>query len=54
MFRVTKDTSSGSLIQYLVKITVMDLSCPFVSVDMDYVHVHVNGHDRTIILIVLI
>jgi len=28
MFRITKDPSSGSLIQYLAKITRMVLSCP--------------------------
>jgi len=28
MFRITKDPSSGSLIQYLAKITIMALSCP--------------------------
>jgi len=28
MFRITKDPSSGSLKEYLAKITVMVLSCP--------------------------
>jgi len=28
MFRITKDPSSGSLIQYLAKITLMVLLCP--------------------------
>jgi hypothetical protein len=36
MFRITEDQSSGSLVQCLVKITKMDLSCPL------------NGHDRTV------
>jgi len=30
MFRITKDPSSGSLIQYLDKITVMVLSCTLI------------------------
>ena len=36
MFRITRDPSSGSFIQCLAKIMVM---------------VHINGRDRTIILI---
>jgi len=28
MFRITEDPSSGSLVQYLAKITRMVLSCP--------------------------
>ena len=28
MFRITEDSSSGSLVQFLVKITRMILSCP--------------------------
>jgi len=47
MFRITDNPSSGSLVQYLAKITRMVLSCPLI---MD-VHVHINGHDRTIFLI---
>ena len=43
MFRITEDPSSGSLVQYLAKITRMVLSCPLDSVDMDVVHVN----DRT-------
>jgi len=45
MFRITRDPSSGSFIQSLAKITVMVLSYPLT----DYVHV--NGHDRTITVI---
>jgi len=41
MFRITEDPSSGSLVQYLAKITRM--------VDIDVVHV--NGHNRTILVI---
>ena len=36
MFRITADPSSGSPVQYLAKITIMVLSCPF---DMDVVGV---------------
>jgi len=42
MFRITEGPSSGSLIQCLAKITKMGLSSE---------HVHVNGHDRTIFVI---
>jgi len=28
MFRITEDPSSGSFVQYLAKITRIDLSCP--------------------------
>jgi len=28
MFRITENPSSGSLVQYLAKITVMVISCP--------------------------
>jgi len=28
MFRITEDSSSGSIVQYLAKITKMVLSCP--------------------------
>ena len=56
MFRITQDPSSGSLVQYLAKNYKND---SIVSVDMDkvriYCHntdlVHVNGHDRTILVI---
>jgi len=57
MFRITVDPSSGSLVQYLAKITKMVLSCPLTwtwSVLWQQIcchntdHVHVNGHDRTI------
>jgi len=44
MFRITKDPSSGSLVQYLAKITRMVLSCPLT-------WTYVNGHDRTILAI---
>ena len=44
MFRITEGPSSGSLVQYLAKITKMVLSCP-----LNYVHV--NGYDRTIFVI---
>ena len=44
MFRITEDPSSGSLIQCLAKIASMVLSCPLT-------YVHVNGHDRTILVI---
>jgi len=40
MIWITEDPSSGNLVQYLAKITRM--------VDMD---IHVNGHDRTILVI---
>ena len=48
MFRITRDPSSGTLIQCLAKITVThhgQICCH----DTDYVHV--NGHDRTITVI---
>jgi len=59
MFRITEDPSSGSLIQCLVKNYKND---SIVSVDMDNAqrvrlcchntdYVHVNGHDRTILVI---
>ena len=47
MFRITRDPSSGSLIQYLAKITRMVQSCPLTWT------VHVNGHDRTITVILV-
>ena len=43
MFQITEDPSSGSFIQYLAKITRVVLS------NTDYVHV--NGHDRIILVI---
>jgi len=61
MFRITEDPSSGSLVQCLAKnykngsIVSVDMD-----MDMDMVlwqhmlpqhHVHVNGHDRTILVI---
>ena len=45
MFRITENPSSGSLIQYLSKITSMVLCCHNTD------HVHVNGHDRIILII---
>jgi len=30
MFRITRDPSSGSFVQFLAKITVMVLSCPLI------------------------
>jgi len=47
MFRITEDPSPGSLVQHLAK-NYKDGS--IVSVDMDE-YVHVNGHDRTILVI---
>ena len=38
MFRITEDPSSGSLVQYLAKITK---KCSIVSVDMDVVGIMV-------------
>ena len=46
MFRITEDPSSESLVQYLAKNYKND---SIVSVDTDLVHI--NGHDRIIILI---
>jgi len=46
MFRITEDPSSGSLVQWLAKNCKND---SIVSVDMD--KVHVNGHDRIILVI---
>ena len=43
MFQITEYPSSGSFIQYLAKITRVVLS------NTDYVHV--NGHDRIILVI---
>ena len=60
MFRITEDPSSGSLIQCLSNITIMVLSCPLTwtwSVLWQHIltrcaqRVHVNGHGRTIIVI---
>ena len=52
MFRITEDPSSGSLVQCLAKNCKND---SIVSVDMDKVSVmaivHVNGHDRIILVI---
>jgi len=61
MFRITEDPLSGSLVQCLAKNYKND---SIVSVDMDKVgvmavricchntdHVHVNGHDRIILVI---
>jgi len=45
MFRITQDPSSGSLVQYLAKFTSMVLCCHNTD------HVHVKGHDRTILII---
>ena len=51
MFRITEDPSSGSLLQCLAKITKfwqvvrVTIRCH----NADYVHV--NGHDRTILVI---
>jgi len=47
MFTITRDPSSGSFIQCLAKITIMVLLCPLIWTD----YVHVNGHDRTITVI---
>jgi len=65
MFRITKDPSSGSLIQHVVSVCVCvvhSIGSPFLYSELytrttgriccrntDYVHV--NGHDRTIIVI---
>ena len=46
MFQITEDTSSGSLVQCLAKNYKND---SIVSVDTDIVHV--NGHDRIILVI---
>ena len=46
MFRITEDPSSGSLVHYLAK---NYKNGSIVSVDM--VVVGVNGHDRTILVI---
>jgi len=46
MFRITEDPSSGSLVQCLAKNYKTD---SIVSVDMELVHV--NGHDRIILVI---
>jgi len=74
MFRITKDPSSGSLIQYLAKITIVVLLRPLSPFLYGELHtritgppfflsnysticchntdyVHVNGHDRTTIVI---
>ena len=75
MFLITKDPSSGSLVQCLDKITRTLLSCPLTwtwsvlwqhvpSYTVNYTHaqrvrlcchntdhIHVNGHDRTITVI---
>jgi len=83
MFRIIKDPSSGSPVQYLAKITIMVLSCPLTWSYMvlwqhilpvvcvcsslyrkglhthttgricchNTIYDHVNGHDRTIIVI---
>ena len=56
MFRITEDTSSGSLVQCLAKNYKND---SILSVDMDTIGVmaaycelvHVNGHDRIILVI---
>ena len=55
MFRITRDPSSQSFVQCLAKITVMVLSClcrcygSICCHNTDYVHV--NGHNRTITVI---
>jgi len=46
MFRITEDPSSGSLVQCLAK---NYKNGSIVSIDMDLVHV--NGHDRIILVI---
>jgi len=60
MFRITEDPSSGSLVQRLAKITIMVLPWPFTWTRCaqrvricchNTDHVHVNGHDRTIMVI---
>ena len=53
MFRITEDPSSGSFVQCLVKNYKNDC---IMSVDMGICchntdHVHVNGHDRIILVI---
>jgi len=59
MFRITEDPSSGSLVQCLAKNYE---NGSMVSVDMDVIgvmaaylqyayHVHINGHDRNIFVI---
>ena len=49
MLRITEDPSSGSLVQYLAKITKMVLLLLLCCHNTDLVHV--NGHDRTIFVI---
>jgi len=56
MFWITEDPSSGSLAQYLAKIAKMVLSCPLtwmwsVLWQHNTGYVYVNGHDRTISVI---
>ena len=51
MFRITEDPSSGSLYSACLKITRMILSCRIRIRCHNTDHVHVNGHDRTIIVI---
>ena len=46
MFRITEDPSSGSIVQCLAKNYNHE---SIVSVDMD--EIHVNGHDRIILVI---
>ena len=46
MFRITGDPSSGSLVQYLAKITTIDLSCP-----LTWTMSVFWQHDRTIFVI---
>ena len=48
MFRITKDPTPGSIVQYLAKIKRKVLSCLLTWTYMDYVHV--NGHDRNILV----
>jgi len=50
MFRFTEDPSSGSLVQCLVKID-MDVVGVMAACCHNTDHVHVNGHDRTIFII---
>jgi len=64
MFRITRDPSSGSFVQCLVKITVIVLSCPLICVqcskhthhgqiccqNTDYVHVNRQYRTITVIL----
>jgi len=57
MLPIKEDPSSGSLVQCLAKITFLQfynsvvLSCPLTWTWSVLWHVHVNGHDRIILVI---